>query len=288
MKTGLNHFWNTERHGMTLVELLAGIAIVGVLSSILITTVGNIRESGKTTQMLGSARSIATAYILTAQDNGGQYMMAYGRPGQTVYAEGMPVHGEAAKRYPWRLAGHIDGGMASLYVGPHKYFYQSVASNSSYSASLYPSFGINGIFVGGTYNSGQQYSPAFEPSGRSRKTQFPRDFWVLRQGDAYKPGQLIVFVSTISTSDSYSEPVGFFRATAPQNPGGPSWAGSYNPDIPANLGNVSLEYNNKAVVAHLDGSAALLNEEELRDMRRWSNQAAKFNDPDFSSWSRTR
>ena len=68
-------------------------------------------------------------------------------------------------------------------------------------------------------------------------------------------------------------------------PAGPAW-GSYRPDIPASLGFVSLEYGGKAIVAHLDGNVRLLDETELRDMRRWSNQAAMYDDPDFSDWNR--
>ena len=50
------------------------------------------------------------------------------------------------------------------------------------------------------------------------------------------------------------------------------------------MGNVSLEYGGGAMVANLDGSVTVLEEEDLRDMRRWSNQAALYRDKDFNSW----
>lgn len=48
------------------------------------------------------------------------------------------------------------------------------------------------------------------------------------------------------------------------------------------MGHVSLEFGERAITAQLDGSVRLLDESELRDMRRWSNQAARQNDPDFN------
>jgi hypothetical protein len=99
---------------------------------------------------------------------------------------------------------------------------------------------------------------------------------------------MIVFASSLySPPADFPDPVGFFRVTPPQAPGRPAW-GSYNPEIPASLGFVSLEYGDKAIVAHLDGSVTTLTETELRDMRRWSNQASQHDDPDFVSWNLPR
>ena len=50
------------------------------------------------------------------------------------------------------------------------------------------------------------------------------------------------------------------------------------------MGNVPLEYGGGAMVANLDGSVTVLDEEDLRHMRRWSNQAALYGDKDFNSW----
>lgn len=145
---------------------------------------------------------------------------------------------------------------------------------------------MNSVFVGG-HRDGRKHDPGYTPGGRSGNgSTYPADFWVLRPGDARDPSNLIVFASSrYSPPINFPESVGFFRINAPNSPASPAWGG-YHPDIPASLGFVSLEYGGKAVAAHLDGNVRLFDEEELRDMRRWSNQAAIYNDPDFSDWER--
>ncbi len=275
--------------GFTLVELLAAVAIVGVLSGILVVGVSSARTAAERTEAISSARSLIKGYLMTPLENQGRYLEGYADTGSNLrLRNGRTLNSgsEEAKRYPWRLAPHLGDSVESLYVGNHKDYYEQIAAHSPYSASLHPSFGMNTIFVGGHYD-GRTSSPAYRPGGRSRgASTLPPSFWVLRPGDAENPSNLIVFATALySSPPDYPGPVGFHRVLPPRSPGNPSW-GSYNPEIPANMGHVSLEYGDQAVVAHLDGSVASLGEEEIRDMRRWSNQAAKHDDPDFSSWSR--
>ncbi|MFP4351423.1 MAG: type II secretion system protein [Puniceicoccaceae bacterium] len=277
--------------GFTLVEILAAVAVIGILSGILVAGVGRARQAAETSAATSSARSLIQAYLMTPMENGGEFAIGYGNAGETLYPRASPPlspSSEEAKRYPWRIAPFLDDGVKALYVGAHREYYDRVASKNAYMASLYPSFGINSIFVGGHYD-GRKHSPGYTPGGRSNdQSTFPRDFWVLRPGDAHDPSRLIVFASAISPSPpDYPEKVGFHRVLPPDSPLTADW-GSYNPEIPASLGHVSLEYGGKAVVAHLDGSVGTATEEELRDMRRWSNQAALFDDPGFSDWNRER
>jgi len=275
--------------GFTLVEILASLAVVGVLSSILVAGISSVRTKAKQTAATTAVRSVVQAYLMTPLENNGRYLVGHGDTGKDIkLRNGRAVHSgsEAAKRYPWRLAPFMEDSVAGLYVGDHKDYYEQIASKSPYAASLHPSFGINSIFVGGHYD-GRVSSPAYSPSGRSRiESTLPKSFWVLRPGDAESPSNLIVFASSLHSSPpDYPHSVGFYRVLPPKSPGNPPWS-SYNPGIPASMGHVSLEYGDKAVVAHLDGSVAILNEEELRDMRRWSNQAAKHDDPEFSEWDK--
>ncbi|AHF92664.1 N-terminal cleavage protein [Opitutaceae bacterium TAV5] len=53
----------------TLIELLAVIAIIGILAAILIPTVGKVRESARAAQCLGNLRQIGAAMILYANEN---------------------------------------------------------------------------------------------------------------------------------------------------------------------------------------------------------------------------
>lgn len=69
------HFINRGRlaeKGFTLVELLAVIAIVGVLAAIVITSVSKVRESANSSACLSNLRQIASAATLYSSDNKGR------------------------------------------------------------------------------------------------------------------------------------------------------------------------------------------------------------------------
>ena len=139
--------------------------------------------------------------------------------------------------------------------------------------------------MGGDYN-GSKHAPNFNPKPWSRdKTKFPNRFWVLRPADAVEPANMIVFASSISDVDGDGKASGYFRVTPPKSPLSPTWGPYRGVKDPGSMGNVSLEYSGGAMVAHLDGSVTVLEEEELRDMRRWSNQAAYYADKDFNRWN---
>jgi len=275
--------------GLTLIELLVALAVAGVLSGLVVAGVGEAREAAKKAEATAGARSLIQAFLLTPTENNGRFMIGYGNAGEDLDPPGFPPIAssqEHAKRYPWRIAPFLEDSVASLYAGQHQDYYEQVASRSAYHASLHPSFGMNSVFVGGHYD-GRKHSPDYRPGPRSRnRSTYPDEFWVLRPADARAPSELIVFATSRYASPAdYAGSVGFFRVNPPRSPLLPDWR-EYNPEIPANMGHVSLEYGGRAIVAHLDGSVAALDEAALRDMRRWSNQAAIHDDPDFDDWDR--
>lgn len=95
---------------------------------------------------------------------------------------------------------------------------------------------------------------------------------------------MIVFASSISDTDGDGKASGYFKVTPPKSPLTPNWGPYKGVTDPGSMGNVSLEYGGGAMVANLDGSVTILDEEDLRDMRRWSNQAALYGDKDFNRW----
>ena len=280
---------SVHNKGFTLIELLMVVAIIAILSSILVAGMARMRKAAHMADATSSARSIITAFLLTASDNNGQYMMGYGDAGQTLRPNGFPPilsSQEDAKRYPWRLVPYLSDSPEVLYVGAHRDFFKESAGNSTYQMSLHPSFGINSIFVGGHYD-GSKHAPDFTPKPWSRdKTKFPNHFWILRPADAVEPAKMIVFASSISDTDGDGKASGYFKVTPPKSPLSPTWGPYKGVTDPGSMGNVSLEYGGGAMVANLDGSVTLLDEEDLRDMRRWSNQAAFYSDKDFNSWNK--
>lgn len=61
--------------GLTLVELLVTIAVVGILAAILLAVVGSVRDRGHTTHCAANLRAIHSAHMLWAADHGGTIPM---------------------------------------------------------------------------------------------------------------------------------------------------------------------------------------------------------------------
>jgi hypothetical protein len=65
---------------------------------------------------------------------------------------------------------------------------------------------------------------------------------------------------------------GYFRLESPQWLG-PQWQARYDPSLASSCGNVSARWDGQAAVATANGGVELVAIEELRDMRRWADQA---------------
>ncbi|MCF7865636.1 MAG: prepilin-type N-terminal cleavage/methylation domain-containing protein [Candidatus Pacebacteria bacterium] len=67
------HKIKTDTKGFTLIELIVVIAIIGLLSSIVITALGVSRTRGEIARILGDYRSVSNALELYRQSHSGQY-----------------------------------------------------------------------------------------------------------------------------------------------------------------------------------------------------------------------
>lgn len=99
--------------GFTLVELLAGVAIVSILTALVISGIGDVMRSQKVAATSSNMRQIGTAINLYAADNEGQLP---GPMGVSVfnYARAVPLDGD-----PANLAFYIGGylGAKPTYPG---------------------------------------------------------------------------------------------------------------------------------------------------------------------------
>jgi prepilin-type N-terminal cleavage/methylation domain-containing protein len=246
----MNKHRKTKSSGFTLVELLCGLAVVAMLAALVVGAVGAAQKSGMKASEIAAGKTLMMGYHLYATENGGSLLPGYlSSPGEVQGAHGEALNGQPASRYPWRLAPYLNYDYKAAFLATK----QKIANPGelTYMVSLVPSLGVNGVYVGGDESSPMN---PFNPRAAARYG----DFCVLRLNQAVKPSQLIVFASAFRGKQQ-----GYFRIEYPDR-------------------NVDFRYNNKAVVACLDGHVELLTREEMRDMRRWSNLHAQSDDPNFA------
>lgn len=257
--------------GFTLVELLVTITIVTTLTGISVSSYMSLRQKAKMTTEINAARNLITAYVSNASDHNGQVMAGYKSDPETTDLNGNLVSYPMNARYPWRLAQdapRIEG--IFLFNGNESALKEQ---NSDYLVSVMPNLGINAILLGGHYGSGSPLPPS------PRLIEAYGKFHLTRIAEATAPEKLIVFASARSGKDR----PGYFEVRPPKLTG-PVWSSSeFTEDSPASShGFVDFRYNGKAVTACLGGNVELLTESEIRNMTRWSNQAAMDNNPDFT------
>lgn len=239
----------------TLIELLVSIAIIAVLATLGVIGYSKYIESARKGKEMHAGRALMAGFHAYAADNGGRLIRAMdSNPGTVIDNRGKPVMSHAARRWPWRLAPYIDYNTDILMVN-NKDAAPIKDPMYSYLVTVFSTFGMNGTFVGGKY-------------GTSTAPDHPRNrrgnFCVTTIAQPHNPSKLIVFASAKMHGAPHP---GCFDVSAP--------------GVGA-VGEVDYKYSNKAVVAYFDGHIELNTPDQLKDMRRWSNQAAVADNP---SWS---
>jgi len=64
---------NTKSKGFTLIELLVVVAIIGILATIILSSLSSARESARDAKRLSDIKTIQTALEMYANDNNGRY-----------------------------------------------------------------------------------------------------------------------------------------------------------------------------------------------------------------------
>ncbi|MDA3873241.1 MAG: type II secretion system protein [Kiritimatiellae bacterium] len=266
-----------KKTGFTLIEVLVVIAGISILSTLIVTAAGSAMNKALRTREVSAARTLAQGYLLYATDHGGRLMPSYAND-PAWDEEGNVIPHPVNARYPWRLAPYLNYNVRGVYLLHKGQARSSEEDNDTYyyRTSVHPALGINMLFFGGDESgtSGQGLRPI--PAHEAVYGQF----CVTRLSQAVSPSTLIVFASARHNGSDGHAP-GFHRVESPRFTGS-RWADEWDPAAePAAFGFVDLRYDERAVVSRLDGSAGLVGEGVLRDMRNWSNQAARANDPDW-------
>lgn len=265
-----------EFAGFTLVELLVVVAILVVLLAALLPVFASMRQASARAREIAAARSLVGAWTQYAYDSDGALLPGY-RAGLPAYdaqrnAIAAQTIGVTANRWVWRLAPYIGHDFNALYVGEHERMLRELEgtdySNYLYQTSVFPSLGLNSVWVGGDETFGGFNSAFLGLYGK---------FYVTRLGEIARPAGLLVFASargqdSMPTGDLSPVAEGFFRVRSPAFDTR-TWGARYDPEDPASWGNTSARNGGVTVAAFADGHAEARAPEELDDMRLWSNGA---------------
>jgi len=253
----------------TLIELLAALGILAVLAVVSSAAYHSVVGKADTAVEVAAARSLTTAYLAAAADNGGRFLPALDSSATDVRnAQGRTVSMKQARaRYPFRLAPYFNYDLEStILVGRNKSqilkemggLVQPGSAMYDYAVSAFPALGINRFFVGGTAGAPDPHNDCVRSTAQADRS-------------------IILFASAGSSSID-----GYEYVRAPGVPGGhwsgAPWAAGADP---GNYGYVHPRHKGKAVAAFLDGSVKSLGLDELRDMRLWSRNAAMQDNPDY-------
>ncbi|MDX9912179.1 MAG: type II secretion system protein [Phycisphaerales bacterium] len=265
-----------HRRAFTLLELLVVIAIIALLVGILLPSLAGAQRQARMSRELGACRQLMQGYLGYAMDHRDVLLPGHVNESAGLLDDmGMPLSpAEVARRWPWRLVSYMGCGVVgSVLVNERaRELADRRASLWSYMVSLTPSMGLNYFNFGGDMTGGG--------ANNAPGCLFKLD-------RAITPTRMIVFASARSPGES--GPVqGYFKIVPPTKAFEYSASGwtlekFHESGEPAAWGYVHPRWNGQAVVGFLDGHVGSLGMDELRDMTRWSNEAAREDDPHWGS-----
>lgn len=279
----MRHAFPTRTRGFTLVEVLVTIGLIVLVVSVAMPMVSAVQRVGLRTREAAALRQVLTGWVSYATDSKGALLPGF-RSGLPVYqADGAPIPSTVAgsiseleARFPWRLLPYLGHTFQSLYVNESAERLQELQSSDPaqfyYLTSLYPSFGLNSVWVGGDQ---QRYGfmPATLPNGAANPLH---GFYVSRLSGIVHPGRLTVFTSsrTNATVDGGMRE-GYFRVESPRFLANQAatWAAVYDPLQPASCGGISTRSGSEVLAGTADGATAWESVDTMRDMRRWADRA---------------
>ncbi|MBN8709033.1 MAG: type II secretion system protein [Verrucomicrobia bacterium] len=259
--------------GFSLIELLVTIGIIVTLAVVGTGIQGTMAEKAAAAQDVAAGKTLISAYQAYASENGGQLLVGYQKGAQPVtLPDGSQISGEAASRYVWRLAPYFDYSINGVLYSKARSRAQKESEDAGmkgYGESISVAYGINAYYVGGFVENGETSIPSGDVATS------------LLQVD--KPSSLLVFATARSSQGS-----GHYLVKAPRFVPRAAGSGSLSqPDWPQNgsaesTGNVDFRNGDKAMCVFLDGSIRSYKVAELTDMRLWSKNAARDDNPNYA------
>ncbi|MFZ2887010.1 MAG: type II secretion system protein [Minisyncoccia bacterium] len=98
---GFTQSRTSESKGFTLIELLVVIAIIGILSSVVLASLGSARQKGRDARRLSDVKQLQLALELWYDANGSEYPDALSSLA-TTYIASVPVDPGTSQAYPYQ------------------------------------------------------------------------------------------------------------------------------------------------------------------------------------------
>jgi prepilin-type N-terminal cleavage/methylation domain-containing protein len=290
----------------TLVELLVVIGIIAILISLLLPSLNKARQQAANVKSLAAIRQLTFAYLDYAHASRGTLLPGYlaektpfgSDPDVFDKQSGFTFVGRAARQWPWRLAGTNHALWATLRPTltridlPMSTDALADADSKAYTAALYPTFGLNTVYLGGhapnlmtDIGTAKDYYRGFTADARPNVGKHV----AFKLNEVRMPAKQIVFVETIVANGSgpidKGDPTamnGLHYVNAPRNDtaSGVYWDvvdGKARMVIAAStkrvLGLPGSRNGKQIPVSFLDGHAESRSIDKLTDMREWAPRA---------------